>query len=106
MSMGTSAPLSPGANKPVRCNESYFCAMRFSFVGRGFLSHLWAMWQCASQAPLSSRRQTLEHEARYRTWVLDTHGEYQECLDEPEDEDEHDLQPLLRSTAEDSDGEE
>ena len=46
---------------------------------------------------LSSRRKTLEHEARYRTWVLDTHGEYQEYLDEPEDEDEHDLQPLLRA---------
>ena len=54
----------------------------------------------------SSRPQTLEYEAKYRTWVLDTDGEYQECQDEPGDEEEQDLQPLLRSTAEDSDDEE
>ena len=54
---------------------------------------------------LSSRRQTLEYEAKYRTWVLDSTEEYQESLDAAE-EPEEDLHALLRSTAEDTDEEE
>jgi len=62
---------------------------------------------------LSSRRQTLEYEARYRAYKLDAAGEYQEDEDyeptaldyEPWAED-GDLHDLVRSTAEDSDEEE
>ena len=63
------------------------------------------------KVPLSSRRQTLEHELEYSKWVLDTDGELQapEGVSDSDDEDEADLHDLIPSTgdeADDSDDEE